>query len=102
MGTGHPTVMIVRIYKYIRTTQTQNFRNRSKSALKKSKIYIYEQFLGKIFEIFRHLYMKAVPGKSITWGGGADQNVIWCHRARTDQPTGKNVILYARKCDDRL
>ena len=37
--------------------QTQNFRNGSKSALRKSEIYIYEQFLDKIFEIPQNLYM---------------------------------------------
>ena len=41
--------------QYIRTIQTQNFRNDSKSALRKSKIYIYEHFLGKIFEISKNL-----------------------------------------------
>ena len=48
------------IYKYIRTMQTQNFRNASKSALRKSKIYIYEQFLDKIFEIPKNLYIRTI------------------------------------------
>ena len=40
--------------------QTQNFRNASKSALRKSKIYIYEQFLDKIFEIPKNLYIRTI------------------------------------------
>ena len=36
----------------------QNFRNGSKSALRKSKNYIYEHDLGKIFEIYKkYIYM---------------------------------------------
>ena len=44
-------------------------------------------------------HMKADTEKPNTWGGGRNK---MCHRAHTDQSIGKNVILYARKCDDRL
>ena len=47
----------------IRTYKSQNFRNGSKSALRKSKIYIYEHILGKFpkipeIYIYEHLYIR--------------------------------------------
>ena len=64
-GAPAPTVTSVHIYKYIWTRRMQNFRNGSKSALRKSKNYIYEHVFGKISEISKKLYIWTL----IQWGG---------------------------------
>ena len=71
IGAKFNTVTNVHIYKYIWTFKQQNFRNGSKSTLRKPKIYIYERFFGKIFENSQNLYI--VVGSNV----GTEIPKIW-------------------------